>query len=269
MRVWILGSGTLLPHPLRGSPGYWVEMGEERILMDCGSGSLRTLARLGRSWWGVTHVVLTHFHTDHVGDLAPLLFALKHGSRPPRSAPLHLLAPRGLEGHLKALAEAHGSYVRDPGFPLALTELRPDGTWEAPSGSFVIRSFPTLHTDTALAYRVESANGNFGFTGDTGPVEGLGPFLSGCHLIVAECGNPGGSGRGNHLTPGELAALAKETRPDLLIVVHVYPPLDPGAVPDLLRQEGYAGWVEAGRDGMEVRISPGGVHLRPPDDREH
>lgn len=268
MRVWVLGSGTLLPHPLRGSPGYWVEMEGERILMDCGSGSLRTLARLDRSWWRVTHVVLTHFHTDHVGDLAPLLFALKHGPRPPRSAPLHLLGPRGLKAHLKSLAEAHGSYVLDPGFPVALAEIRPGATWEASSGAFVIRSFPTLHTEAALAYRVESATGCFGFTGDTGPVEGLAAFLQGCHLMVSECSNPEGSEMENHLTPGELAVLARGVRPELLLNVHSYPPLDPEEVPDLLRQAGYTGWAEAGRDGMEILISPRGIRLRPPDDGE-
>lgn len=81
-------------------------------------------------------------------------------------------------------------------------------------------------------------------------------------MLVAECSNPDGAGVKNHLTPGTLAALAKEARPGLLLTVHAYPPLDPEDVPDLLAERGYTGRVRAGRDGLEIRIAAGAVRLR-------
>lgn len=264
MRVWVLGAGTLLPHPWRGSPGYWIETQEERILLDCGAGTLRTLAKTGRPWSLLTHLLVTHFHTDHVGELAPLLFALRHGPRPPRSAPLHLLGPQGLNEHLHALARAHGSYITDPGFPLAVEELDPERAWISESGTLRVRSMRTLHTEEALAFRLETPGSSVGFTGDTGPREGLGRFLRGCHLLVAECSHPDGEGTENHLTPSGLAALATDAKPDLLLTVHAYPPLEPEGIPDLLRGRGYRGRVLPGRDEMEIRISSDGCRVMVP-----
>lgn len=262
MRVWVLGSGTLLPDPDRGSPGYWVEAGEEKILLDCGSGCLRTLARLRRPWSEVDRIFLTHLHTDHVGELAPLLFALRHGVTPPRSKPLWILGPQGLLDHLEGLAKAHGAYVADPGFPVEVVEVSPGTGWSPLSGAFHLRSFPTRHTEGSLAYRIESSTGTLGFTGDTGPTAGLGAFLRRCQVLVAECSNPDGTGMETHLTPGGLAALAQEAQPDLLLTVHAYPPLDPLAVPDLLARAGYTRPARAARDGMEVWVSGDVVQIQ-------
>src|SRR5688500_17296088 len=104
MRVTILGSGTMLPDDLHHSPSHWVEFGDVRLLLDCGSGALHGMARGRLGWRGLSHLLVTHFHTDHVGDLAALLFALRHGVRPARQEPLVLLGPRGLAAHLAALA---------------------------------------------------------------------------------------------------------------------------------------------------------------------
>ena len=88
MRLTILGSGTLLPDPLHQSPAHFLEFGDVRLLLDCSSGVLHGMAR-ERLWWrGLSHLLVTHFHTDHVGDLAPILFALEHGVHPQREEPL-------------------------------------------------------------------------------------------------------------------------------------------------------------------------------------
>jgi len=259
MKVWIVGSGTLRPDPDRGSPGYWLESERERILMDCGSGTLRTLARLGRAWEKVTHLIVSHFHTDHVGELASLLFALKHGGDASRLRPLTILGPKGVSGHLEALALAHGSFILDPGFPLEIVELNPGAVWASSRQTLRIRTYDTHHTDPSLAFRVETDDGVLGYTADTGRDPELGRFLSGCHLLVAECSNPDGADTRSHLTPGTLLELASVARPELLVTVHVYPPLLPEEVPDLLGRGGYQGKVLAGRDGLVVTLRKGEV----------
>jgi ribonuclease BN (tRNA processing enzyme) len=232
--------------------------------MDCGSGTLRTLEKLGRQWQEVTLILLSHFHTDHVADLAPLLFALKHAADHPRERPLTVLGPRGLSEHLDALARAHGDFILDPGFPVELTELGPGDSWSLPGRSFTIRSFATLHTEVSLAYRLEAGGGVLGYTGDTGPDTGLGTFMRGCSLLVAECSNPDGTEMGNHLTPATLAQMASLAKPDLLVTVHVYPPLRPEEVPDLIRDRGYPGRILAGRDGLVVNLQGGEAVVEDP-----
>ena len=238
-----------------GAPGFWLERTGVSLLTDCGSGTLRTLARLGLRWEEVSHVLLTHFHTDHVAELAPLLFALKHGVEAVRIQPLVILGPQGLRRHLSFLSKAHGAYVEDPGFPLEVVELSPAGPWTSDNGAFRLRSYATNHTENSLAYRVETEDGTVGFTGDTGPDPALGAFMEGVQLLVAECSHPDGQGMDTHLTPSELAALGSRAGPELLVNVHAYPPLDPERVPDLLRRAGYTGGAEAGRDGMVIRVS--------------
>jgi ribonuclease BN (tRNA processing enzyme) len=255
MRVWVLGSGTLRPHPDRGPPGYWVECDRERILMDCGSGTVRTLARLGREWQLVSRVLLSHFHTDHVADLAPLLFALKHGLEVPRSVPLTILGPHGLLDHVDALSRAHGEFVHDPGFPVELVEFSPGDRWSTPGGACRIETFPTVHTASSLAYKLVTPAGVLGYTGDTGPDPKLGMFLSGCDLLIAECSMPDGSEMNTHLTPTALGEMADGASAGLLVTVHAYPPLDPEEVPDLLKRSGYRGWVLAGEDGLAFTVS--------------
>jgi len=257
MRVWIVGSGTLRPDPDRGSPGHWVEIGEDRILMDCGSGTLRTLARLGRAWEEITYLFISHFHTDHVGELAPLLFALKHGGDASRTRPLTVLGPRGISGHMEALARAHGSFVLDPGFPVEIVDLDPGTEGAFSRGAIRVRTYDTCHADPSLAFRLETDEGVLGYTADTGQDPELGRFLNGCGLLVAECSNADGADTSSHLTPRALAELASLARPELLVTVHVYPPLSPEDIPDLLVRRGYHGRVLAGRDGLVITLPDG------------
>jgi ribonuclease BN (tRNA processing enzyme) len=259
VRLWVLGSGTLRPDALRGGAAFWVEAGPTRLLMDCGPGMLRTLARLGLPWQEVTHILLSHFHTDHVADLAPLLFAFRHGLEHPRREPLRILGPRGLGEHLRRLSGAHGAYVTDPGFPLVVEELHGAGAGSRLPGGTVLEARPTLHTDSSLAFRIGVGGVSLGYTGDTGPDEGLGTFFRGCGVLVAECSFPDEQAMDTHLTPAGLADLAEAASPEVLITTHAYPPLDPETVPGLLADAGYVGVVLAGRDGMRATLGESGV----------
>lgn len=261
MRLTVLGSGTLLPDDHHRSPSHWVEEGDVRLLLDCGSGCLHAMGR-ERLWWrALSHVAVTHFHTDHVGDLAPILFALRHGVRPPREQPLVLLGPRGLEAQLDALAAAHGRYVREPGFPLEVVELAPGDRWPDPGGRFTLATLATPHTGNSLAYRVESANGALGYTGDTGPTPALGVFFTGVQALISECSLADPAESELHMSPKALAALAAAARPQLLIAAHLYPPLRPHKLPALVRAAGWEGPFVVARDGTAVEITEGTARL--------
>ncbi len=257
----MVGSGTLIPDPERGPPAHWVELGGSSLLLDCGDGTLRTMARLGLRWETISHLLVTHFHTDHVGGLAPLLFALKNGVEPSRDLPLTLLGPVGLSGHLEGLVQAHGPYISDPGFPLRVHEFSPGGSWQDPLGDFRIETLGTRHTADSMAVRLETSDGALGFTGDTGPDSELATFFRGCQILLAECSHPDGREMETHLTPGGLAAMAAVAAPDLLVPVHCYPPLDPETLPDLLAEAGYGGRVLPGWDGLGVDLKDGRVEV--------
>lgn len=253
MRVTILGSGTLVPDDRRRSPGHLVDAGEDVVLLDCGSGTVHRMAGFGKPWRRISHLVLTHFHTDHVGDVAALFFALRHAPGPSREAPLRVLGPIGLASFLGGLAEAHGDHVLDPGYPLEVVEISA-GNPDVSAGSFRLRAHPTPHTERSLAYRIETAEGAVGYTGDTGPSPSLGTFMEGVDLLVSECSHPDPPPMETHLTPRGVAELAARARPAMVVTVHHYPALDPARVPELVAAAGYPGVVLAGRDGLELEI---------------
>lgn len=261
MRLTVLGSGTLLPDADRHSAAHLLEWGGARLLLDCGAGSLHGFARHRVAWQRITHVALSHFHTDHVGDLAPLLFALRHAVRPPREEPLTLLGPPGLDDFVRALAGAHGDWVMSPGFEVRTVELTGE-RWEDPGGEVALAFHPTPHTDASLAFRIATSDGDAGYTGDTGPSDEVAAFFAGVDVLVAECSLPDPPELDTHLTPSGVAEMARSADPGLLVLTHVYPPLIPGDVPRLVEEAGWHGRSVLGRDGLVVEVEEGRAEVR-------
>lgn len=245
----VVGSGTLVPSGERSSPAHLVECGDVRILLDAGPGAVHGLARHGAAWWKISHVVFTHYHTDHFGDLPHLLFALKWASPAPRTRPLHVLGPPGLLDRMEALRCAHGDFIVRPGFELACEEVDREGSWGGGEASPSLRFHPVPHTESSVAVRVELAGRAVGYTGDTGPDNGLGAFLRGVDLLISECAYADPAPPGRHLSPASVADMAIAARPDVLVLTHMYPPLDPRSVPALVTAAGYSGRVVSAADG--------------------
>jgi ribonuclease BN (tRNA processing enzyme) len=256
VRVTVLGSGTLIPDDSRRSACHLVEglsRGGDapwRILLDCGFGALHGMPRFGVDPRAVSHLVLSHFHLDHVGDLAPLLFTCSHAPPAPRTEPLTVIGPPGVRSLFLALEQAYGDFVVSPPFPLEVVEVARDGVWEDPEGRFVLRASPTRHTPHSVAWRVECTGGPVvGYTGDTGPMEGLGTFLAGSDLLIAECAFTDPPPWDGHLSPRGVAALAAEARPGLLVLTHLYPDVDREGLPEEVREGGWEGPLVVASDG--------------------
>ena len=256
LRYTCLGSGVLLPDDEHRSAAHLVEAGDVRLLMDCGAGTLHGFDRRGVAWGDLTHLALTHFHADHVGDVAALLFALQHGLSPEREVPLEVLGPPGTRAFMDALEAGFGAWVARRSFPVAVHELAPGGRTVLGEG-VVLRSHPTPHTDASVAYRVETEDGVVGYTGDTGPSDEVGAFLAGADLLVAECSHPEALGHDNHLTPTSVAALARTADPAFLLLTHVYPTLERDGLVERVRAAGYAGEAALAADGLAIDVARG------------
>jgi len=257
VQVTILGSGTLLPDDEHRSAAHLVEGSGFSLLMDCGSGTVHGMDRDGVRWRELTQVAISHFHTDHFGDLPALMWALKHGAAEARDEPLTVLGPRGLRRTLALLAEAYGEFILDPGFPVELVELEPGGVWGDGDAGIRLRAHEARHTPEALAFLVDAGEVKVGYTGDTGPLPVLGTFFQGVRLLIAECALSDGSEVESHLSPTGVASLLRDVRPDLTVLTHLYPEVDRDGLPDLIRGLGYTGEVLVGHDGLRIQIRPG------------
>ncbi len=249
----VVGCGTVVPEADRAASAFFVSMGDARILIDCGPGALQAMVRTGVPWPALSDLALTHFHGDHVGALAGLFFALRHGLPAPRRAPLDVWGPRGTRRLFEGLSAALGEYLLDPGFEVRIHELAPDETAEAETG-FVLRAHKTPHTEESLAYRIEGTAA-VGLTGDTGPSETLGPFMRTVDVLVCECSLGDDEVGENHLSPSRVAEIASRACPGTLVLTHIYPHLrlreDPAAA---VRAAGYEGRVVVAREGLRVAL---------------
>jgi ribonuclease BN (tRNA processing enzyme) len=252
MRLTTIGTGTGSPHPSRVCAGHLVQAGEVRLLLDCGSGVVHRMATLDIDWFGITHVAITHFHADHIADLPPLIFAWRWGALTPRSAPLTIIGPRGVDALLALFAAVYGSWVRDAGFPLTVREVEPgdrlalgDGTW------LEVRKVP--HTAQSVAYSVERSGRRVVYTGDTGVDPELGVFARGADVLLSECSLPASMAVDTHLTPEQCGELAATAHPRLLALTHFYPPVEQVDIAALVAQA-YAGPVVLATDGWTTDI---------------
>jgi len=249
MRITFAGTGTASPEGDRACSGHWLEAGTARLLVDCGPGVVQSLARLRLGWGGLTHLVLTHFHNDHTGDVPFLFFALHYGLREPRREPLLVLGPSGTRKLFRRLGRAFGSHIGRPAFEVDIRELASGEVLQLGGGAKLLCQ-ATRHTEASLAYRVEHAGSTIGYTGDTGESAELGAFMRCVSVLVAECSLPEELAMDSHLTPARLARLARAAEPGLLAVTHVYPQLDRITLPDEVKRAGWSGPLIVAHDGL-------------------
>lgn len=253
LEVVVAGSGTVVPHPERTCAAYHVRAGALQLLLDCGPGAVHHLARFRLPWATLSHLFISHFHTDHIGDLPALLFALKHGLSEAREAPLYVLGPPGTTALMRRLADAHGAYILDPGFPLHIHELAPGERFPL-DDAYALRVAKTPHADESLACRVDGPIASLGYTGDTGPSADLGRSLRTVDLLIAECSLPDALALPAHLSPSSVAELASAASPRELLLSHVYPQLEGEDLPALVRDAGWGGPVRVAHDGLRIPL---------------
>ena len=252
MELVTVGTGTVAPSAERTAACHRVSRGAVRVLLDCGAGSLPRLAQFGLPWRDVTHVILSHFHPDHYGELPMLVYALRHTATPPRTEPLVILGPPGVVRLVKALAEGFGPWLLDPGFPIGILDLR-DAEPFPLDGDVSLETFPVPHTTESVALSLTSPEGRLVYTGDTGPSPELARWAAGCDVLLAECSLPEAMALDTHLTPKRAGELAQQAGAKRLVLTHFYPPVEAS---DPARGAGAAfdGPVSAARDGDRFTI---------------
>jgi ribonuclease BN (tRNA processing enzyme) len=252
MRLTTVGTGTAAPHPARVQAGHLVETSDARVLLDCGSGIAFRLAELTIDWTSITHVALTHFHADHLLDLSTLLVAWRYGTLPPRSEPIEIIGPPGTTALVDRVTEALGVAYRDYGFELRVRELV-SGTSLTLSPETALECHKVPHTDESVAYSLVSAGRRLVYTGDTAYDEEWARWAQGCDLLLCECSLPASMAVPSHLTPEQVGALAAIAKPAMLVLTHLYPPVERVDIRALVAAH-HAGPVVVAFDGWRTEL---------------
>ena len=253
MKLTILGSGTVVPSGSRNSAGYFVELPDARIMMDCGAGTVHALARFGLPWEQMTHLFISHFHVDHIGELASLLFAFRYGMKTNRSEPFTIIGPLGLDRVIDGLKMAFGPKHFEAKFPVNLRTITPGERLELGSDS-TLSVAKTPHTQESLAVRIESRGRVLCYTGDTDYSEQLAGFFTKADVLISDCSLREPREGVRHLSVRQAARLAAKSEVAKLIVNHFYFEVDETELKAELERE-YPGEAIIGRDGLVVEVA--------------
>jgi ribonuclease BN (tRNA processing enzyme) len=259
MQLTFLGTGSAMPTGQRAQTGLLVEAGDDRLLVDCGSGVLHALARTDGSYEGVDTVLLTHHHLDHLSDLMVLVKARWLAG----AESLTVYGPPGTESLVRDLLDVH-EYMQEK-LDLTLRDVEIDDAPIEVAG-FEVDAMETVHSIHCHAYRFAHAAGEthdgstpeIVYSGDTEALTELIEFADGAAILAHDCSFPDEVDVSNHPTPSTLGEALAEADADLgrVYLTHLYPHTD-GNHEEMLDSIAthYDGDVRFGRDGLSVDVS--------------
>jgi ribonuclease BN (tRNA processing enzyme) len=276
-KVVLLGTGTPAPDPDRSGPATAVVVDDVAYIVDLGPGIVRR-AKAAATAHGLKALeptnlriaFLTHLHSDHTIGFPDLIFTPWTMGR---RVPLEVYGPKGLKEMADHLLAAYRIDID--------TRTNPDGNQRTfPEGSKVnaheiatgvvykdekvtVTAFPTKHAMESYGYRFDTPDRVVVISGDTNPTQATVDACRGCDVLVHEVHTPawlaarreaGGAPAGTfrrfsekyHTTTAQLAKLASEAKPRLLILYH-YSSVSPEELQSDMMSR-YSGHFVIGRD---------------------
>jgi ribonuclease Z len=233
MEICFLGTGAPWPDPERGSSAILIDVGNARLLFDCGRACVQQMARVGVEPASVTHCFLTHGHYDHVADYALLVLTSWRFGRRHR---LQVYGPPGTIAMSDALFnEAYKIDIAarktlkksdaEPDINIDVHEMR-DGRVAEGEG-WRVQAVEVAHwpIPLSLGFVVEGDGKRIFFSGDTAPCEAVRKAASGADLLIHEAMYfPAGSGHyRSHSHPQAVGQLAREAEVTRLVLTHLQP----------------------------------------------
>lgn len=270
MKVTILGSGTCasqLPEiPNRFPPAFLVEWADQKVLFDCSEGVRFRLEQAGYDYASIQHIAISHPHPDHNALVhfiqSSFCKGIWEGERPRADRELHVYCPDQLAADFPSLWKI---YIPEQGYFASLKPiLHPMSSRENVHaiGQGRLSAFSVYHgfgRVDAVAFRLETPEGAFAYSGDTGDCPGVRSAAGGADIFVCECsariGNVKSTKEYGHLTPYAAGQIAQEARVKKLVFFHYTGRDSDEAIVKDCQQSGFVGEIIVGKDFQVLEIT--------------
>lgn len=300
LHVVLCGTGSPVADPERTGPCTAVFAGGHFFLVDMGPSSWRNVAlwRLPRA--RLQAILLTHYHSDHIGDVGE---ATTQSWISGRTTPLTIYGPPGVEQVVDGFRQAyaldahyrithHGTEAMPPtGAQVEAITVNLAGPTEATTvfegDGLKVTAFAVDHAPIAPAYgyRFDYHGRSVVISGDTKKNDNLIQHAKDADILISEglaeniIGRVSQYARDHgmtrwakltsdiinyHTTPVQAAEEAKAAGVRMLVFTHIVPPL-PNFVARRMFLSGvsdvFSGKVEIGKDGMELSLPPSSTNI--------
>jgi ribonuclease Z len=265
MKVTILGSGTCasqLPNiPNRYPPGFLVEFGDEKILFDCSEGIRFRLEQAGYNYADIHHVALTHIHPDHFALVHFLQSIFGHGLwGGKKNNDITVYCPQEIRDKYPDLLKAQIHSLDHPSmktFPKVKFEVMNGNSRQIGGGTLSAEKvYHEFGLVDAVAFRLETNDGIFVYSGDTGECPGIRKICQNADIFVCEAsarvGDENSPLNYGHLNPRLAGEIAKQGNVKKMILFH-YTGLDSDeTIVQDCRKSGFAGEIIVGKDFQTI-----------------
>jgi ribonuclease BN (tRNA processing enzyme) len=244
-RAVMLGTGTPRPDPSHFGPATAIVVNDTPYLIDFGAGVVRRAAAAYQN--GVTAfgpdvvnlktAFLTHMHSDHTIGYPDLIFTPWVMGR---REPLAVYGPKGIKAMTDNILKAWQIDIdgrmnginrhNATGYQVNAREIGPGVVHQ--DRNVTVTAFPVRHEEMvdSFGYRFESADRTIVISGDTAPAPALIEHSRACDVLIHEAYSmtsyhkvsPRSQEfrRCHHTSSLELAAIANEVKPGLLVIYH-------------------------------------------------
>jgi ribonuclease BN (tRNA processing enzyme) len=238
----LLGTGTCQIEFERRASSVLIQLDALPVLFDCGHGVVQRLLEIGIQHHELNHIVVSHFHPDHVSDLIPFLHAGAWSRHNPRTTDLHIYGPPGIQRIIDGFRAIFGeSSLQQPIYDILIHEVAGE-RFSIGSYEFDFISLPPAGNH---GLRFEWRGRHYAITGDSNFHEHEITFLHKVDLAIIDSG---------HLKDDEIVQLALASQAKTMVCSHLYREIDAPKLQTQAVKAGYEGTVLVARDLMSFVI---------------
>jgi ribonuclease Z len=245
VEITLLGTGSPLPSADRAGPATLVRAGGATMLFDCGRGVVMRLAAAGVLPIGLSAVLLTHLHSDHITDLNDIVTT--HWVMAPGPTPLRVIGPPGTQGVVDGVMAMlasdqeyrlahHADLTQRP--LIDVTEVEPGAEFELADVALSVHRTDHRPVTPTVGYRIAHDGKVAAIAGDTVPCTGLDEMCRDADLYVqtvirSELVQAIPNARlqdilDYHSSVEQAAQTAARAGVKTLVLTHYVPPMQPG-----------------------------------------